>query len=281
MIRISGATFGRNLIELDYPVVEAITSILPIVDEFVVNVGKSDDETLNLIQSIKDPKVRIIESVWDDNLRKDGLIFSQQANIAFAACKGDWIFHLNADEVIHEKDLPAIVNSVKVNHDRKKILGLMFRYYHFDGDYWSINPWRYRKEIRLVRNDGRVRPCGDMSGFESTEDGIYLKGGPKDRWAFSRAYVYHYGWVRKSPKIMQERNKRLEHYYHDDEYVKNKYEDLDEFDYSYYEILKEFRGTHPKTMLERIENSKRLRPRKNRWLNWRFYKEVLAHGFKG
>ena len=80
---------------------------------------------------------------------------------------------------------------------------------------------------------------------------------------------------------MQERNKRLEHYYHDDEYVKNKYEDSDEFDYSYYEILKEFRGVHPKTMLERVGNSKRLRPRKNRWLNWRFYKEILAHGFKG
>ncbi len=281
MVKISGATFGRNLIELDYPVIEAITSILPIVDEFVVNVGKSDDETLKLIQSIKDPKIRIIESVWDDNLRKDGLIFSQQADIAFSACKGEWIFHLNADEVIHEDDLPVIIKSVEENQLRKDILGLMFRYYHFDGDYWSTNPWRYRKEIRLVRNDGRVRPCGDMSGFESVKDGVYLKGGPKDRWAFSGAYVYHYGWVRKSPKIMLERNKRLAHYYKDDEYLKNNFTNVDEYDYAYYEILKEFRGTHPKTMQERIKKGKRLRPRINRWLNWRFYKEVLTHGFKG
>ncbi|MBI1819804.1 MAG: glycosyltransferase, partial [Nitrospirae bacterium] len=208
-MKISGATFGRNLIELDYPVVEAITSILPIVDEFVVNVGKSDDDTLKLIQSIKSPKIKIIESIWDDSLRKDGLIFSQQANIAISACKGDWIFYINADEVVHEKDQSTILKSVHHFHSNKKVLGLMFRYKHFFGDYWSINPWCYRKEIRLIRNDGSVRPCGDMSGFESVADGRYLKNGPKNRWAFSGATIYHYGWVKKSSRILQERNRRL------------------------------------------------------------------------
>ncbi|MBI1821796.1 MAG: glycosyltransferase [Nitrospirae bacterium] len=278
-MKISGATFGKNLIELDYPVVEAISSILPIVDEFVVNVGKSEDDTLKLIQSIKSPKIKIIESVWDDSLRKDGLIFSQQANIAISACKGDWIFYMNADEVIHEKELPAILKSVEKNQKKKEVLGLMFWYYHFDGDFWSVNPWKYRKEIRLIKNDGRVRPCGDMSGFEAVEDGVYLKGGPKNRWAFSGATVYHYGWVRKTPRIMQERNRRLAYFY--DEKTMEKYRESDEYDYAYYEILKEFRGTHPKTMQSRISQARRLRPRTNRWLNWKFYREILKHGFKG
>jgi hypothetical protein len=278
-MKISGATFGRNLIELDYPVVEAITSILPIVDEFVVNVGKSDDDTLKLIQSIKSPKIKIIESVWDDSLRKDGLIFSQQANIALSACKGDWIFYMNADEVVHEKDLPAIVRNLNRYQDKKEVLGLMFWYNHFYADFWSINPWQYRKEIRLIRNDGRVRPCGDMSGFEAVEDGIYLKGGPKNRWAFSGARIYHYGWVRKTPKIMQERNRRLAFYY--DEETQKKYSAAEECDFESYDFLKEFRGTHPATMRERVARGQRFKERKNRWLNWKFYREILKHGFKG
>jgi hypothetical protein len=280
-MKISGFSFGRNLIELDYPVVESITSVLPIVDEFIFNAGDSRDATTDLIRSIDSPKLKIISSVWDDSLRKDGLIFSEQAKIAFRQCSGDWALFVNADEVIHEKDYEPIRKAIGKYQTQAQILGLMFRYYHFDGDFWSLNPWRYHKEIRLVRNDGRVEPCGDMSGFQAVADKRYLKSGPPERWAFSGAYVYHYGWVRKSPKIMLERNRRLEYYYHDDSYLRQNYGGREEFDYEYYKALKEFRGTHPAVMKERIDRSFRLRKRRNRWLNLRFYKEVFTHGFKG
>ncbi len=280
-MKISGFSFGRNLIELDYPVVESITSVLPFVDEFIFNTGDSRDETTDLIRSISSPKLKIISSVWDDSMRKDGLIFSEQAKIAFRQCSGDWAFFVNADEVIHEKDYEPIRKAIEKYQTQTHILGLMFRYYHFDADFWSLNPWRYHKEIRLVRNDGRVEPCGDMSGFQAVADKRYLKSGPPERWAFSGAHIYHYGWVRKSPKIMLERNRRLEYYYHDDSYLRQNYSGREEFDYEYYKALKEFRGTHPAVMKERIDRSFRLRKRRNRWLNLRFYKEVFTHGFKG
>jgi glycosyltransferase involved in cell wall biosynthesis len=280
-MRISGFSFGRNLIELDYPVVESVTSVLPLVDEFIFTLGDSNDATTEVVTAIPSDKLRWIHSAWNDSRREDGLIFSQQASLAFQQCKGDWAIFVNADEVIHEKDYDPIMKAIRRAHDRRDILGLMFRYYHFDGDYWSTNPWRYHKEIRVVRNDGRVEPCGDMSGFRCVQDKRYLKSGPKERWTDSGAYIYHYGWVRKNPRIMLERNKRLEYYYHDNSYIQENYGGKEEFDYEYYEALKEFRGEHPAVMKERISRATRLRKRRNRWLNPRFYKEVLRHGFKG
>src|SRR5437879_11208998 len=111
-MKVSGFTFCRNAVRYDYPVVESIRSILPIVDEFIVNVGRCEDGTLELIRSIGDPKIRIVESVWDETLRKDGLIYSQQTNIALASCTGDWAFYLQADEVIQEDDQTRLIEDV-------------------------------------------------------------------------------------------------------------------------------------------------------------------------
>ena len=108
-MKVSGFTFIRNAVRPDYPVVESISSILPIVDEFVVNVGPDEDGTLDLIQSIGDPKVKIIQSQWNPNMNRGGFIFTQQTNIALFNCMGKWAFCLQADEVVHEEDLPMIV----------------------------------------------------------------------------------------------------------------------------------------------------------------------------
>src|SRR5437867_8889332 len=126
-MKISGFTFCRNMVRYDYPIVESIRSILPIVDEFVVNVGRCDDGTLERIHSIGDPKIRLVESVWDETLRKDGLIYSQQTNIALSQCTGDWAFYLQADEVVHERDLPRILEAVALNHRNPAVRGLLFR----------------------------------------------------------------------------------------------------------------------------------------------------------
>lgn len=112
-MKVSGFTFVRNVVKYDYPVVESIRSILPVVDECIVNVGRCDDGTLELIRSIGDPKIKIVESVWDETLRKDGLIYAQQTNIALSHCTGDWAFYIQADEVVHEDDLPIIQEAMR------------------------------------------------------------------------------------------------------------------------------------------------------------------------
>ncbi|HNP96088.1 MAG TPA: glycosyltransferase family 2 protein, partial [Cyclobacteriaceae bacterium] len=79
-MKVSGFSFVRNAVKFDYPVVEAITSILPLCDEFVIAVGDSEDETRTLIQSIGSPKIKIVDTVWDESLRSGGQTFALETN---------------------------------------------------------------------------------------------------------------------------------------------------------------------------------------------------------
>jgi hypothetical protein len=281
-MKVSGFTFCRNAVLYDYPVVESIRSILPIVDEFVVNVGRCDDGTLDLIRSVGDPKVRIVESVWDDSLRKDGLIYSQQTNLALSHCSGDWAFYLQADEVIHEDDLPCIVEAMRACDRKPGVKGLLFRYLHFVGDYWSTNPWFYHRAVRVIRNNGEVESCGDAVGFHLKATKQYLQSGPREWLAPSGARVFHYGWV-KEPKTMLVKKQAMAKVYHGDAPPPSeaKLYGLEAFEFEDYPILKEFRGSHPAVMRARLAAAARFAPRRSRWLNWRFYREVARRGFRG
>ena len=281
-MRLSGFTFCRNAVRYQYPLIESITSILPIVNEFVVNVGRCDDGTMEVVRSIGDPKIRVIESVWDETLRKDGLIYSQQTNIALSHCTGEWAFYLQADEVIHEQDLSPILKALELNHGNPAVRGLLFRYLHFVGDYWSLNPWFYHKAVRIIRNNGEVESCGDAVGFHLKATGQYVQSGPPEWLAWSGARVFHYGWV-KDPKIMLAKKQEQAKVYHGDAPPPSeaKLYDQDAFDFEDYPILKEFRGTHPQVMQARVAAGVRFAPRRNRWLNWRFYPEIARRGFRG
>ena len=281
---VSGFTFVRNVLKLDYPFLESIKSILPIVDEMVINVGDSEDATLDLVRSIKDPKIKIIESIWDMSLRKDGLIYAQQTNIALANCRkdADWAFYLQADEILHEKDYEGFLTSMRTHKDNRRILGLMSRYKHFVGDFNSLDPWAYRRAMRIVRPGGSVISVGDAVGFARASDTLYLGKNERDLWEYTPGHIYHYGWV-KSPALLREKVRTQVEWYWEgtpnptDSQVLS----LKEFMPERYYILKDFKGTHPKVMEERIKAFPALPPKKNRWLNPDFYRFVLRHGFKG
>jgi hypothetical protein len=281
-MKVSGFSFCRNAVLYDYPVVESIRSILPVVDEFVVNVGRCDDGTLELIRSIGDPKIRIVESVWDESLRKDGLIYSQQTNIALSHCTGDWAFYLQADEVIHEDDLPWIAEVMRAHLHSPEVRGLVFRYLHFVGDYWSTNPWFYHKAVRIIRNSGEVESCGDAVGFHLKATRQYLQSGPREWLAPSDGRVFHYGWV-KDPKTMLVKKQEMTRVYHGDAPPPSEARlySMKEFEFEDYPILKEFGGCHPAVMQARVAAASRRALRRNRWLQPAFYRAVLKKGFRG
>src|SRR2546423_10737310 len=97
---VSGFTLVRNAVRLDYPIVPAIRSVLEVCDEVVVNVGKSEDETRELVASIDDPRVRILDTIWD--LSKRNTMISIETQRAMDACKGSWVIYIQADEMLHE-----------------------------------------------------------------------------------------------------------------------------------------------------------------------------------
>ena len=279
-MKVSGFTFIRNAIQYDFPIVEVITSVLQIVDEFIVNVGRSEDDTLELIRSIGSQKIRIIETEWDENLRTDGKIFGMQQDIALSHCTGDWALLVQGDEVLHEEDYPEIQNAMEQYLKQPDVLGLVFRMVHFKGDYWSIDPWMYRKATRIVRNHCGVHSTIDCCDFLPENESQMIKSGQYGR--LIKARMFHYEWV-KDPKALQQ---KLQYQISRHEGERMSMQEITlraaiRSECPTYDILKDYRDTHPQVMKNRIASTSPLRPRRNRWFNPRFYKEILSHGFKG
>ena len=136
-MKVTGFSLVRNAIKFDYPIVEAINSILPICDNFIIAIGNSDDNTLELIKSINSPKIKIIETVWDDSLREGGRVLAVETDKAFQAVPtdSDWAFYIQGDEVVHEKYLDTIYNEMLRWKDNENVDGLLFNYKHFFGSY--------------------------------------------------------------------------------------------------------------------------------------------------
>lgn len=246
-MKIAGFTFIRNGVIYDYPFLESIQSLLPLCDELIIAVGRSDDNTLEQIKSLKSSKIRIIETIWDDELRKSGTILSQQTNLALDQVAGDWAVYLQADEVLHEKDYSAVRNAMNTYRNINEVEGLLFNYKHFYGSYGYIGNSRrwYRREIRIVRPSDKVRSWGDAQGFRI--------GGRKLRVKLIDAAVYHYGWV-KPPDIQQLKQRYFNKLWHPDKWLDHHIGDMAEYDYSKGGKLKLFEGTHPEVMRKRVDS---------------------------
>lgn len=249
-MKVCGFTFIRNAVKYDYPVVEAISSILPLCNEFIVVAGNSDDNTRNLIERIDPLKIKIIDSVWDDSLRKGGKVLALETNKAIDALPNDcdWAFYIQADEVLHEKYHDTVNESMQKFKDNKSVDGLLFDYLHFYGSYDYVGDstrW-YRNEVRIIRCDKTIRSFRDAQGFKKNGQLLKVKS--------ANASIYHYGWV-KPPDLQQEKQKYFHSLWHADEWLKKNISSENEFNYSNIDSLKPFIGTHPLVMKNRIEKS--------------------------
>jgi glycosyltransferase involved in cell wall biosynthesis len=245
-MRISGFTFVRNAIELYYPLVESIRSILPICDEFIVAAGDSTDGTTELLHSIADPKIRIIGSVWDRAMFVRGATNAQQTNIALDACTGDWCFYLQADELVHERYLPGLVDRMRTYLDDRRVEGLLFDYVHFFADYehyHTSHTW-YRREVRIVRNGIGARSWKSAQGFRRAGKKLHVV--PAD------AAIYHYGWVRP-PRHMTRKRIAFLTIHEGAQAAQQQFPDADaSFDFGLLKGRARFTGTHPAVMQKRI-----------------------------
>jgi hypothetical protein len=255
-MRVTGFTFIRNAVKFDYPVVESIRSILPVCDDFIVAVGKSDDATLELIKGIDPARIKIIETVWDDSpeLKVGGKVFAVETDKAFQAIPedSDWAFYIQGDEVIHEKYLENIRKEMEHYKDDKTVDGLLFNYLHFYGsyDYIGTSPRWYDFEIRIIRNNKKIYSYRDAQGFRKDND-------KKLNVKLIEAYVYHYGWV-KDPKTITRKVENAYSFYQNLQMPEGVMTN-EMFNYYSIDALSAFTGTHPQVMKERIERK-----------NWKF-----------
>jgi hypothetical protein len=258
-MKISGFTIVRNAVKNDYPVVEAITSVLPLCNEFVVAVGNSEDATYDLIKQIPSDKIRIIETVWDDTQREGGRTFALETDKAFKAISpdADWCFYIQADEVLHEKYYPVVHEAMIRFKEDRLVDGLLFNYKHFYGSYDYIGEsWQwYRREIRIIRNNKSIFSYKDAQGFRK-------KPNQKLNVKLIDACIYHYGWV-KDPRLMQNKIYNWYKFYKDEAWVNTHVVQDEEYDYSNVNSLELFTDTHPNVMRDRITRK-----------NWKFDHDI-------
>ena len=247
-MKISGFTIIKNAVKNDYPIKEAILSILPVVDEMIVSVGDSDDDTESLIRSINSEKIKIVHSVWDPAIKTGGSILAVETNKAFEhiAPDSDWAFYIQGDEVVHEKYHAAIRAAAEKYKDDKAVDGLLFNYLHFYGTYDYVGDSRrwYHKEVRIIRNDKTISSYKDAQGFR--------KQGKKIRVKKIDAFIYHYGWV-KSPQQMLQKQKNTVEFWSDQQEWNSSIQSQQVFDFSDFDSLEKFSGTHPSVMLQRVK----------------------------
>jgi hypothetical protein len=237
-MKVSAFTFIKNGQILGYPFMESVKSILSIVDEFIINVGISEDNTLDLIRSISDSKIRIIESAWNEKMQDRGFVYGQQKMISQYNCTGDWAFYIEADEVYHENDLKKIKESMELHLNDQNVEALVFDYYHFYGNAntYLDSPGWYRSEARIIKNSVRSY-CPDGLFWlilDSNKKGRYPKA------KHTGAYCYHYGWVRNEDQ-MNLKSQKVKKYW-GESHEKIDYSQID------HRIIKEFKGSHPRVL---------------------------------
>lgn len=258
VMKVTGFSFIKNAIKFQYPIVEAIESILPLCDEVIVAVGDSEDNTRNLVSRIHPTKIKIIDTVWDESQKKGGRVLAMETNKAFSQIKEDvdWGFYIQGDEVLHEQYHNEVYDAMKRWKEKSEVDGLLFKYRHFYGsyDYTGVSSNWYPNEIRVVRNDKRIHSYRDAQGFRKGNN-AKLNVKPVD------AYIHHYGWVREPTKMFAKQRNMGRFYEGPDADNETVY--TGEFDYSQIDALEKFNGTHPSVMQQRIAS-----------VNWKFEYEL-------
>lgn len=234
-MKVSGFTFLRNGVALGFPFEASLRSLLPLVDELVVAVGRGEDDTRERVLAVGDPKLRLVDTVWNERMSERGFVYAQQKMIAQYACTGDWAFYLEGDEVLHEDERGAIRAAVERHHGDARVEALAFDYLHFYGSpHWlAVSPAWYRRECRLVRNT--IRTYAPDGQYWVVMD--HRRHGRLPRAALAGAHVYHYGHVRRTDRMQAKLDQVSKYWSHGAPRVR--YADIDP------RALRPYAGGHP------------------------------------
>lgn len=245
-MRVIGFMILRNGIKMDYPFREAILSALPLCEAFYVSVGQSADGTYEALAAMRESRLHLLRSEWNLSLRQGGVVLAEETNKLLAQLPpADWYLYLQADEVLHEADYPALREAMERWVTVPAVEGLVFDYVHFYGSYrWegASRRW-YRREVRVIRPLPGLHSYRDAQGFR--------RWGRKLRVKPAQARIFHYGWVRP-PEQQRAKLAELHRYWHDDAWIAQNLPER--FVYTGNDKLKPFTGTHPAVMQARVQS---------------------------
>ena len=248
---ISGFTFIKNGLSLGYPFLESAKTIEPLCGEVIINVGfedvecKIDDGTYEYLRdNLTSPKFKFIKSWWNPDISSQGLILSEQTNIALSKCRGETCQYIQGDEAIHEEELATIEKGHKDLIERSDLYGLVFNYIHFYGntDVYRHTRSVYRREVRAIKNNSNIVSWKDAQGFR-------FKNGTKISAKLIDARIFHYGWSRPQD-VMNKKIESFEKLYHGKDHSQK-----DLFNYRRIWGLKRFKDKQPEMLKKWVEDN--------------------------
>jgi glycosyltransferase involved in cell wall biosynthesis len=247
---VSGLSVIKNGIRLGYPFLESIRSAIDICEEFVVVVDPGEDDTLEMLHELQiaEPKLKIIETVWSEKVRPQQCVLAQQTNIGLHQCKGDWVLYLQANEVLHENDLPHLLKLMKEHKDNAEVEAMLFERLTFWADYThllKVYPDRFKFSPRIVRPHIGTQSIRDAMSFAVFDD--WSIHGRYPRAIDTGVNIYRYGKVlsRAAMELKQS------------EAVHESIRPQKDFFYDGVpgQHVGEFVGEHPKVMSARVDNT--------------------------
>jgi hypothetical protein len=245
-MKIFGFSLLRNGVKYDYPFSESLKSLAPLVESITLALGDSDDGTEKKLESLGLP-INIVPTIWDEDMRKSGLILSQQTNIALDHLReqhgdeeGSWGIYLQSDEVFHEDDRDLIISDLK-KAQAQGCDAVRFRWLHFWHRYdnIAISWWWYPSEIRAIKLKSKIESYGDAQSFRNFTK-VYE----------SEARVFHYGYVREESALSL-KVKDFRRWWHTSEKSLKKSAARDEKRARANEVLR-YLGPHPRVMNTRV-----------------------------
>jgi hypothetical protein len=239
-MHLHGFTLLRNGLKYDYPFRESLRSLTGLCEKTFLALGDSEDGTEKALDF---PGLEIIPTIWDETIRKSGIILSQQTNIALGALRRHtregWAFYLQADEVLDEKEYDQIRADI-AKADQQGCDAVAFRYLHFWQSHARIAVgWKwYPQEIRAIRLDSELESYGDAQSFR-----------PAKKIFQSDAHIFHYGHVREA-KAYERKLSDFHRWWHSDAELARVKAKGAKRDRS--ELWLAYHGPHPSSMRERI-----------------------------
>lgn len=193
-MRLTGIASFKNIVSLGYPAIEAALSIMPVVDEFLINDGGSDDDTwlyLEKLQVIYPGKVKLYSIPWGgQNCCKE---FDASLNNLIWEAKGNWIIEAQGDELWHEEDISALRHLIEELHDGGHFNSI--RHWCKSCSWTRIDSYHYYN-VRIVKKlPGLIShewgDCFHIRGQKSVREGFTSHNVPPEWFEGNKIKYYH------------------------------------------------------------------------------------------
>lgn len=175
--KISGYTTTYNAVKQQYPFDQCITSMLAFCDEVCIVDGGSDDDTWERLQQMAEDEGRIkVKQVKRDWRSKRHPVFDgMQKAEARAMCTKDFCWQMDSDEIVHEDDVPKVIDLARNMPKGADIVALPVIEYWGGADKvrMDIQPWKWR----LSRNNPDITHGIPIELRREDADGQYAAQG--------------------------------------------------------------------------------------------------------